>query len=91
MFMFHIVVKNKEGGFIYPGIVFEKSAVMGVAPFAPLISESTENYGGSWLLLANGQRMHIDEGLQHVLEIFNIPEDVINKYINDPEDKPFLL
>jgi len=90
MFMFHMVVK-KEGGFTYPAIVLEKSAVMGVAPFAPLVSESTENYGGSWLLLANGQRMHVDEGLQHVLEIFGIEETVIEKYMDRTDDAPFLL
>ena len=89
MFMFHMVVK-KEGGFVDPAIVLEKSAVMGVAPFAPFTTEDG-NYGGSWLLLANGQRMHIDEGLQHVLEIFNIDESTIRKYMRGEDDKPFLL
>jgi hypothetical protein len=84
-----MVVKKKEGGFVYPGVVFEKGAVMGVAPFAPFTTEDG-NYSGSWLLLANGQRMHIDESLQHVLEIFNIPEHIIQTYL-DSEDKPFLL
>lgn len=90
MYMFHMVVKEGED-FIYPGVVFERAALLGVAPFAPLVSESTENYGGSWLLLANGQRMHIDEGLQHVLEIFGIDEAVIEKYMDRTDDTPFLL
>jgi nitrogen fixation protein len=86
------MVVKKEGGFTYPGVVFEKSAVMGVAPFAPVfITDSTENWGGSWLLLSNGQRMHINEGLQHVLEIFNIDETVIEKYMDRQDDAPFLL
>lgn len=87
MFMFHMVVKKKDGGFSYPAVVFEKSAVIGVAP----CSGSDDNLAGSLLLLANGQKLHIDEGLQHVLEILNVPEIVIRKYMNNDEDKPFFL